>query len=484
MTALPLGYLPDFHAGSDPDRLAIRCGTDSLTRAEFASAVSRGAVNLLAAGASAGSTVAIALPNGVDFLVAAFAAWRVDATPLPLSAALPAAEREALLDLASPAVVISTGSTAWTDLSPEGLLADTGDAPELPMPSGDRPWKLIGSGGSTGRPKLILSNSPASADPLAERYTIRGEDVVLVPGPLYHQGPFIFSTAGLITGAPVILMPRFDAAEALSLIDHNAVTWTFMVPTMTHRIWRLGEVARSCADLSSLRLLFSTGAPWPSWLKANWMDWLGPDRVIEWYGGTEEQGGLRITGQEAADHPGAIGRADDDVRVVTPDGLSVASGEIGELVFRARPAGSHQYIGLDNTDEPWRGYGDLAFIDEQGYVHLVDRRTDLVISGGVNVYPAEVEGALEAHPHVQSAVVIGLPHDDLGQYVHAVVELDALWQDRTPDDDLRAHLRTLISAPKIPRHFEYTNSPLRDDAGKVRRSAVREARLTPMESQR
>lgn len=482
MSSLPLGLLPEMHAATDPDRMAVRCGTDTMTRAQFAKAVTEAAANLHARGVVAGSVVAIALPNGVDFMVAAFAAWRLDATPLPLSANLPVVERDALLDLAQPAVVVSTESTRWPQLSPKELRAE-GSTSAPPPPRGDRPWKLIGSGGSTGRPKLILAGTPASADPTAERYTIRGDDVVLVPGPLYHQGPFIFSTAGLITGAGVILMRRFDPTEVLELIAKHRVTWTFLVPTMTHRIWRLGEETRSRADVSSLRLLFSTGAPWPSWLKAHWMEWLGPDRVLEWYGGTEEQGGLRITGQEAVEHLGSIGRADADTRVITESGATAPPGEVGELVFRRREAGQHRYVGTTNTDGEWVGYGDLAFIDDDGYVHLVDRRTDLIVSGGVNVYPAEVEGALEAHPHVAGAVVVGLPDADLGQYVHAVVHLDAAWQGRTPDDELRAHLRELISGPKIPRRFEYSTEPLRDDAGKVRRSAVREARLILLEEQ-
>ncbi|WP_235736421.1 AMP-binding protein [Nocardioides alcanivorans] len=303
MTTLPLGLIPQLHAQAAPDRPAVRCGPDSMTRREFADAVGLAAAHLVDVGAHAGSTVAIALPNGPDFLIAAFAAWRIDATPLPLSSVLPAAERDALLDLAAPAVVISDTETGWPTVPPSALRSDRAGLPALPTPAGDRPWKLIGSGGSTGRPKLILAGTPASADPAAERYTIRGDDVVLVPGPLYHQGPFIFSTAGLITGASVVLMPRFDPQEALDLVAGHSISWTFMVPTMTHRIWRQGEEARSRADLSSLRLLFSTGAPWPSWLKSEWMSWLGPERVLEWYGGTEEQGACASPGRKQSTIP-------------------------------------------------------------------------------------------------------------------------------------------------------------------------------------
>ncbi|WP_162602393.1 AMP-binding protein [Nocardioides daejeonensis] len=484
MTALPLGLIPAHHAAADPDRLALRCGATSLTRREFADAVERAARHLQASGVRAGDTVAIALPNGIAFLVTTFAAWRLDAVPFPLASHLPDAERSALLELASPALVVGDPDPRWRSLAPTALAAETDPAIDLDAPTGTHPWKLIGSGGSTGRPKLILAGVPAAADPATERYTIRGSDTVFVPGPLYHQGPFIFTTAGLITGASVVIAERFDAAEALLLLEEQQVTWTFLVPTMTHRIWRLGDEARASTDLSRLRLLFSTGAPWPTWLKQEWMAWLGSDRVLEWYGGTEEQGGLRITGDEAVAHPGAIGRADDDVRVIDAEGRDVPAGEIGELVFRTRGTGHHAYIGQPDPAGEWRGYGDLAFIDDTGYVHLTDRRTDMIVSGGVNVYPAEIEGALEAHPHVVGAVVIGLPDEDLGQYVHAVVQLAPEWEAQDPDQELRAYLRERLARVKVPRRFEFVTDQLRDDAGKVRRSAIRDARLAAREAAR
>ncbi|WP_425571916.1 AMP-binding enzyme, partial [Nocardioides dubius] len=157
------------------------------------------------------------------------------------------------------------------------------------------------------------------------------------------------------------------------------------------------------------------------------------------------------------------------------------AGEVGELVFRSRAGGHHRYIGSEAATGEWRGYGDLASIDADGWVHLADRRTDLIVSGGVNVYPAEVESALEAHPEVQSAVVIGLPDDDLGQYVHAVVQVAPATDPARFEEGLRAHLRDHLAGPKIPRRFELVDHPLRDDAGKVRRSAVRAQRLAALE---
>lgn len=461
------------HARRHPERVAVRCGDDALTYPQLQAAADRAARHLRDAGVGPGDVVAVALPNSIDFVVSVFAAWRLDAIPFPLAAHLPAPERDALLTLAGPAVLIGEPHARWPSLRPAGL-GTPHAADDLPAPTGAHPWKIIGSGGSTGLPKLILAAVPALVDIDAARYTITSDDVVLVPGPLYHQGPFIFATAALLTGGSVVLTPRFDPAETLALIERHRVTWTFLVPTMTHRIWRLPDAQRASADLSTLRLLFSTGAPWAVWLKQHWLDWLGPDRVIEWYGGTEEQGGLRITGIDAVLHPGAIGRADDDVRVLDAAGQPAAPGEVGELVFRSRADSTPD----DSTpDDMWRGYGDLASIDEDGWVRLADRRTDMIVSGGVNVYPAEVEGALEAHPSVRSAVVIGLPDDDLGQYVHAVVQLDPAAASTTSEDQLREHLRSQLARPKIPRRFEFVTAPLRDDAGKVRRSAVRDERL-------
>ena len=343
----------------------------------------------------------------------------------------------------------------------------------FPTAAPTQPWKAIGSGGSTGRPKLIVAGLPATVDPSLPHTSVEPGDVVLVPGPLYHQGPFIFSTAALFGGGCIVVMERFDAEEALRLIERDRVTFVQLVPTMTQRIWRLDPAVRDRYDLSSLRMVFSTGAPWAPWLKDEWIRWLGPDRIVEGYGGAEEHGGLKITGREALQHPGSVGRAHDAVCVLGADGNRAAPGEVGEIHFRA-PAVSHRYVGADVVErDGWRTYGDLGHIGEDGYVYLADRRTDMIVTGGANVYPAEVEAAIEAHPAVRSAVVVGLPDDDLGQRVHAIVDATS----PVTGDELRAHVRTLLAGYKAPRTYEIVDQPLRDDAGKVRRSALRDARL-------
>ena len=304
-------------------------------------------------------------------------------------------------------------------------------------------------------------------------------DVVLVPGPLYHQGPFISATGAIFTGSTAVVMGRFDAHEALALVERYRVTYLYLVPTMIHRIWRLDAETRDSFDLSSVRLMLCTGAPWAAWLKEEWLHWFGPERVVEGYGGTEEQGGVSITGVEALEHPGSIGAAHDGVAVLDEEGRALSRGDLGELHFRAPGVASHRYLGAEIVErDGWRSYGDIGYIGEDGYVYLVDRRTDMIVSGGSNVYPAELESVLESHSSVRSAAVIGLPDDDLGQRVHAIVDVAGRHADRGLASELDRHVRGHVAGYKAPRTYELVGEPLRDDAGKLRRSALRSARIS------
>ena len=270
--------------------------------------------------------------------MATFAIWKLGATPMPLSSRLPAPERQSLLKLADPPLVVGLDDAdeSWTCIA-AGFQPENPGAARLPRIEATQPWKAIASGGSTGRPKLILAGRPTVVDPAAAQYGIVPGDVVLVPGPLYHQGPFIFSTGGLFAGDVVVVMTRFDAVETLALIGRHRITWTYLVPTMSQRIWRLDQPVRDSYDLSSLRAVMSTGAPWAPWLKDAWIQWLGPERIFEGYGGTEEHGGLIITGLEALEHPGSVGRANDDVRVLDENYSEVPRGAMGEIYFGRPP---------------------------------------------------------------------------------------------------------------------------------------------------
>ncbi|ONI81722.1 acid--CoA ligase [Actinosynnema sp. ALI-1.44] len=458
-------------AASDPARPAVTCGGTSLTRQQFDRRTNALARAYAARGVSAGDLVTIGLPNGVGALEAAVATWKLGATPQPVSYRLPEGEQQAVLDLVRPALVIGLGGP---DIEP--------DASDEPLPVAVAPaWKAPTSGGSTGRPKVIMTTQPAVAevmDEYAGLFGMRPDGVHLVAGPLYHNAPFMMSAAALFTGSHVVVMPRFDPAELLRLVEAHRVEWTFLVPTMMHRIWRLPPEPRDAADLSSLQVVLHGAAPCPPWLKHAWLDWVGPEQVFELYASTEAQAGCLISGTEWLSHPGSVGRvARGELRLLDSDHNDVPVGEVGEVWMRPSPGdpATYRYLGDTPTtlDGGWESQGDLGRLDEDGYLYLADRKPDMILVGGANVFPAEIEAALDEHPAVQSSCVIGLPDDEYGNVVHAVV------QSARPLDveDLLDHLRQRLVAYKLPRTFERVEHPLRDDAGKVRRAAVRAERL-------
>jgi bile acid-coenzyme A ligase len=363
---------------------------------------------------------------------------------------------------------------------PAGLAPDPSLSAE-PLADAVSPhWKAMTSGGSTGRPKIIVDHMPGVYDPQTPALLQQVDDVLLNPGPLYHNAPFGSMHAGLFTGAHVVEMGRFDAGEALRLIGQHRVQWVNFVPTMLARIWKLPAEERRAADMSSLRVVFHMASACPIWLKEAWIDWIGPDRLFELYGGTERQGMTIITGREWLTHKGSVGKvqAGASMKVMRPDGEDCAPGEIGDIYFLpdAGRNATYHYIGADaKAAGEWESLGDLGHMDAEGYLYLADRRTDLILAGGANIYPAEVEAALDAHPEVLTSAVVGLPDDDLGQRVHAIVQRREGSQIGAAE--LLAHLGERLVRYKIPRSIEFSDTPLRDDAGKVRRSALREARI-------
>jgi bile acid-coenzyme A ligase len=255
-----------------------------------------------------------------------------------------------------------------------------------------------------------------------------------------------------------------------------------MVPTMMLRIWRLPEEERLGRDLSALKGMLHLAAPCPPWLKEAWIEWLGPEVIWELYAGTEAQGVTIISGADWMAHKGTVGKpAEGTMRILDPvTHEELPPGEIGEVWMRP-PEGraTYQYIGAEaRTDEAgWESLGDMGSMDAEGYLYLADRRTDLILAGGANIYPAEVEAALDEHPAIASCCVIGLPDEDLGQRVHAILELDPAAGAGPDDDELKVFLKERLAPYKIPRSFERVEGTIRDDAGKVRRSQLRSERL-------
>lgn len=467
-------------AAEKPLAPAVSCENDSLNWDQLHRRSNRIARALAGRGVGHGDLVTIGLPNGVGFIEAAFACWKLGATPQPISWRLPEAELHSVVELAASPVVIGRPGLAVDRprLDIPDLLAlsdDDSDLPDAISPS----WKAPTSGGSTGKPKLILSGAPSVTTATAGGlWRLEADTVALMPGPLYHNGPFGSAIAALLAGGHLVLTPKFDAEGVLAAVARHKATWVYLVPTMMSRIWRLPDETRAAYDMSSLRTVWHLAAPCPPWLKEAWIDWLGGEVIMELYAGTEAQAITVISGAEWLTHRGSVGRvASGQMKIVLPDGSDAGPDEVGEIYMKpAEGAGpTYSYRGADARalNDGWESLGDIGRFDAEGFLYLADRRTDMILVGGSNVYPAEVEAALDEHPLVQSSCVIGLPDDDLGSRVHAIVQA----RSGLDIDDLMRHLEGRLVSYKRPRSVELVDQPLRDEAGKVRRSQLREERL-------
>jgi bile acid-coenzyme A ligase len=477
----PLGALVGRLAQAGPSRPAITCGEQTVSRAELEARTNRLARAYRDLGVRQDSFVTIGLPNGIEFFEATLAAWKLGATPQPISSRLPAAERSAIIDLANPSLVVGVepAETPGRTTIPAGFEPDASVRSDALPPLVAASFKAPTSGGSTGRPKLIVATQAGlweSIEGFATLLRVPADGVHLVTGPLYHNGPFMTSLLALLKGNHVVVMPRFDAVGALTFVDQHRVDWMYAVPTMMHRIWRLPERRRF--DLSSLRVVFHMAAPCPTWLKQAWIDWLGADRILELYGGTEAQAITFITGNEWLEHRGSVGRpVRGEMCVLDAEGNQLPPGQVGEIWMRRGPDAppSYRYVGAEAKSRPgnWESLGDMGWKDDEGYLYLSDRDTDMILVGGANVYPAEIEAALEEHPKVVSSCAIGLPDDDYGNIIHAIVQA----AQPVSVVELEEFLRSRLAKYKLPRSYDFVAEALRGDDGKVRRSALRGARV-------
>jgi bile acid-coenzyme A ligase len=463
-------------AEEDPDRLAVDDGTTRLDRRTLEERSNRLAWLLLEAGVTPDAFVTVIGSNTVDTVVATVAAWKAGATPQPLSPRLPPNDRDAVLDLVRPALVLTDQPIAQhrsMPLTDCGSGAGDGDAAVLPDAAA-RSWKAPTSSGSTGTPKVVLAAASAHVDrdgrvaAFVPRHATQ-----LVAGPLHHAAPFVYAMRGLMTGHELVLLPRFDAEAWLTAVERHRVTWGVVVPTMMSRVTALGPDRLASALVSSLESVLHIGAVCPPHVKRAWIEWLGPDRVVEVYSGTESNGLTMITGREWVERPGSVGRAagGSSVRILRPDGTIAGPDEIGRIEFTRPGAATYRYLGRPEPDaDAWHGLGDMGHLDGDGYLYLADRADDRIVSGGVDLWPAAIESVLEAHPAVRSCVVVGVPDDDLGERVRAVVDIG---EHDTAENDLAQWSAERLDPERRPREWVVVREPLRDDTGKVRRARWR-----------
>ena len=343
---------------------------------------------------------------------------------------------------------------------------------------------MLYSSGTTGRPKGILRPLPegtvasagnAVSGLLAGLWQVDGDAIYLSPAPLYHSAPIGFCTGIQAIGGTVVMMRRFDELGALEALEKYKVTHSQWVPTMFTRMLKLPKASLEQFDLSSHKFAIHAAAPCPMEIKHRMMEWWGPI-IYEYYGGTEMNGFTHVSPQEWLDHPGTVGRPILGViHICDEDGRELPIGEPG-IVYFELPAMPFEYLkDAAKTKEAqhpdhanWSALGDVGYVDEEGYLYLTDRATFMIISGGVNIYPQEIEDAMVVHDHVLDVAVIGVPNAEMGEEVRAIVQLvDGIEPSEEEAADLLAWTRDRIAHYKAPRRIDFRNELPRLPTGKL-----------------
>lgn len=365
----------------------------------------------------------------------------------------------------------------------EDALAAAGEAP--PPSDGS---EMLYSSGTTGRPKAVRRSLPADGNgswaqavlemALIHKYGMDSSSVYLSPAPLYHAAGVNYTMAVHRVGAASILMRKFDAKAVLRLIETHRVTHAQFVPTMFVRMLKLPEAVRRKYDVSSLQCVIHAAAPCPVDVKHAMMEWFGPI-IHEYYGGTEGFAGTTIGPEEWLAHPGSVGKPLSPVHVLGDDGIELPVGESGELFFEGGP--DFEYFkdpaktALVSNSRGWRSLGDMGYVDDDGYLYLTDRSTFMIVSGGVNIYPQEAENLLVMHPKLVDAAVFGVPNDEFGEEVKAVVQpADGVAPGPDLEAELIAYCRAHLAGYKCPRTVEFSPELPRDPNGKLYKRRIRE----------
>ncbi len=502
------------HAAVKPDNVALVAlpldagDPRTLTWAEYNAAKNRVANALVGLGVGREDKVIGYLHNGIERFLLAAADDTLGVTTVPVSYRLTAPEvayivndaearfvvfGEELADVVETVAPRCPGVAAWISTGEStgggvlGLPALTAAAPaDAPPELAQGGGVMMYTSGTTGNPKGAYREPGSTsaelrakwfADMLAEFDIRGGDDVHLVAGPLYHGAPFSFSMIATGVGSTIVIMPKFAAETAAAAIRDYGVGYTVMAPVLVKRLLALGDRLADF-DLSSLHTIVTTGAPCPQAVKEDVARRLG-DVLYEFYGSTELAVNTVLKPADQLRKPGSCGRPFPGVELVVlrDDGAEAAPGEAGELFIRRHPlafTGYYRRPGAVRTGpegEALVSVGDVAYVDDDGYYYICDRKTDMIISGGVNVYPAEVEDALHHHPAIADAAVFGIPDDEFGESVHAVVELKP--HAALSAAGLKEWLADRLADYKRPRSVEFVDELPRDQAGKLRKRELR-----------
>jgi len=502
---------PSVHARSNPDKPAIiMAGSgETITYGELDARSNQVAQLLRDRGVGIGDTVAMCLENHPWFFVLAWGFQRAGVHFVAISSRLTAPEVTYILDdsgakllfgsayLASVLDVVATLAPGVPQLrfdSPGAASAEDALAamPATPISDERAGTDMLYSSGTTGRPKGV--KLPLPEDPAIDAttvlvqltlmaYGIKPETMYLSPAPLYHAAPLRWSMAMQKIGGTVVVMERFDPEEALAVIEKYKITDGQFVPTHFVRMLKLVPEIRGKYDVSTLRCAIHAAAPCPVPIKRAMIEWWGPV-LFEYYAGTEGNGSTFINSPEWLAKPGSVGKALSGVlRICDDSGDEVPRGTEGQIFFEpsdptAKPFEYHNdpaKTADSRNKHGWTSLGDIGYQDDDGYLFLTDRKSFMIISGGVNIYPQEIENLLITHPKVADAAVIGGPDPDMGEQVIAVIQpLD--WADAGPElaDELREYLAPQLSRLKMPKRIDFRQALPREATGKLYKRLLRD----------
>jgi len=505
--AVLTGMTIAYHADRQPDQLAVISDYGSRTFAELNANANRLVGCLRAAGIGAGDSVAVVTRNRPEFIDALSAAIRSGIRFTPINFHLKGEEIGYIVDnceakaliadatLGEPPVdalkytpnvvlKLAVGGTLNGFDDYETAIAQH-DPANIKDPSlGNR---MLYTSGTTGRPKGVFRKDRLPEAPQWEGTLSNYQpgDLDLVTGPAYHAAPLAIDIIqSLVSGVGILMMDRWDAEETLRLIDEYKITHTHMVATMFHRLLQLPDEVKAKYDLSSLRYLIHGAAPCPVHVKQAMIEWFGPI-IWEYYAATEGGGGFFVGSEEWLTKPGTVGCPGPDFsnKILDDQGSEVATGEIGTIYMRAPGVGRFEYYKdtaktQDSYRDDYFSLGDMGYFDKDGYLFLTGRTAELIISGGVNIYPQEIDSELLKHPAVMDVCTIGIPDDEWGEVVQSVVQLNkSFTAGEALSEELIQWARDRLANFKCPRIIAYSEDLPRLPSGKIQRRIVRDQYL-------
>lgn len=502
-------YQPRTYAAQNPSALAFRiCATgESVTFCELESRANQGAQALRSLGLRTGDHIALVMENRREFLEICFAADRAGLYYTTISTHLTRDEIAYIVkDCEAKALIFSDRfagllqtlpgvgddrfrlfvvgeASSWAESWPD-LMARM---PSVPIEDEAQGLDMLYSSGTTGRPKGVLWPLPGDRpggrtmliDLLTSLFGYDSSTRYLCPAPLYHAAPLRHTMVTIRMGGCAFIMDRFEADEALRLIESEKITHSQWVPTMFVRLLRLPVEQRRRYDLSSLRMVIHAAAPCPPDIKRQMIEWWGPI-IHEYYAGTENNGFTAITSEEWLEHPGSVGRAKLGViHVCDENGVELPAGAEGEIYFE----NGHRFSYHNDPEKTasctnakgWTTLGDIGRLDDEGYLYLTDRKSFMIISGGVNIYPQETEDVLLSHPAVLDVAVIGVPNIEFGEEVKAIVQL-VTPSSASPEleKELISFCRMSLSPIKCPRTIDFRAALPRSATGKLYKRLLRD----------